>query len=208
MPVRWTIPTTAADADLEPIAGVLRRGGVVAYATDTLYGLAADPWIAAAAERVFAIKGRDPSQALPLIAADVAQVERTLGTLSPLAARLAAAFWPGPLTVIVPAPASLPSVVLGGTGGIAVRVPAHVVARALARLVGRPIVATSANRSGRPPTASPDEVARDLGDDLDGVLDTGPAPGGPPSTIVDVREEPRLVRAGAVPWDRVVQFLA
>lgn len=205
---RWRVTADVRHSLLVEAAVVMRAGGVVAYPTDTLYGLGADPWNEAAVDKVFAIKGRDAGQALPLIAADAAQVEAHLGVLSPLALRLANAFWPGPLTLVVPAPPTLPATVLGGTRGIAVRVPAHEVASGLARALGRPLVSTSANRSGQPATADPDEVARSLGAELDGLIDAGPAPGGPPSTIVDVCERPRLVRAGAVAWDRVVQFLA
>lgn len=186
----------------------IRTGGVVAIPTDTLYGLAADPFNAAAVARIFAIKGRAAEQALPLIAADGQQVAAHLGVLAPLAARLAAQFWPGPLTLLVPAAPALAAAVSGGTGRVGVRVPADAIARAICSEAGRPVTATSANISGRPATADPDEVERTLGDLVDILLDTGPTPGGAPSTIVDVSgEEPRLIRAGAISWDDVQRCL-
>ena len=177
------------------------NGGVVAMPTDTLYGLAANPFSADAIARVFLVKGRDAERALPLIAADAAQVAVHLGALSPLAARLAERFWPGPLTLLVAAPASLAKAVTGGTGKVGVRVPADAVARAICAVAGQPVTATSANVSGRPATADPDDVERTLGSRIDLLIDTGPTRGGPASTIVDVTgAKPVLVRAGAISW--------
>ena len=134
-----------------------------------------------------------------------------VGTLTPLAERLASQYWPGPLTLIIPAAAGLCDDVHRKTGKVAVRVPDHGVARALAQAAGHPITSTSANVSGAPAPASADEVASALGDTieaLDVLIDAGPAPGGLPSTIVDATgTEPILVRAGAVPWERVLKFL-
>jgi L-threonylcarbamoyladenylate synthase len=206
---RWPTALRPLEPLLDEVADVLRAGGVVAYPTDTLYGLAADPWQSDAVARLFAIKAREPGHAIPLIADSLEQVEAQLGRLSPLAARLAQTFWPGPLSIVVPAPASLPAAITGGRDGVAIRVPAHRVAAGLARALGRPITATSANLSGSPASADADRVAVEIGTRIDGIVDDGPAPGGAASTIVDVREGTlRLVRSGAVPWDRVVQFLA
>jgi L-threonylcarbamoyladenylate synthase len=189
---------------IEEAATWIRNGGVVAIPTDTLYGLACDPFRADGVARVFAVKGRAAERALPLIAADAAQVAAHLGTLPPLGVRLAERFWPGPLTLILVAPASVARDVTGDTGTVGVRVPADDVARAIAAACERPITATSANLSGGPPTADPDEVERTLGDRVDLLIDTGRTRGGPPSTIVDVTStEPRLVRAGAIAWDEI-----
>ena len=202
--------TSADEPDVEAIAraaAVIRRGGVVAYPTDTLYGLAADPTSPLAVSRLFALKGRPASSAIPLIAADEFQVASWAGQLSETAHALARQWWPGPLSLVLPALPGLCEQLLAGGDSVAVRVPAHPVAVALARAVGRPITATSANPSGAPPTARPDELVALL-PGLDAVLDAGPAPGGPPSTIVDVTTGvARLVRAGAVPWDRVLESL-
>jgi L-threonylcarbamoyladenylate synthase len=181
---------------------------VVAIPTDTLYGLAGDPFRADAVSRIFAVKGRAAERALPLIAADTAQVAAHLGRLTPAGARLAEHFWPGPLTLVLDAPASVVRGVTGDTGTVGVRVPADAVARAIAAACERPITATSANISGGPPTADPDEVERTLGDRIDLLIDTGRTRGGAPSTIVDVTStEPRLVRAGAIAWEEIQSWL-
>ena len=193
---------------LQEAAKWIRNGGLVALPTDTLYGLAADPFRADAVARLLAVKGRSASRGLPLIAADADQIAAHLGALPPIGRRLARKFWPGPLTLLVPAPAALARDVAGGTGRVGVRVPAHDIARAICRSVGGPITATSANRTGQPATAEPGEVERTLGDDVDLLIDAGPTPGGAPSTIVDVTAPmPQLVRAGAVPWDDIQAWL-
>ena len=183
-------------------------GGIVALPTDTLYGLATDPFSSAGVARLFDVKGRDAGRALPLIAADEAQVARHLGRLPPAGQRLATRFWPGPLTLLVTAPAGLVRGVTGGTGNVGVRVPADLVARAICAEVGRPVTATSANVSGEPPSSDPDQVERTLGDRIDLLIDTGTTRGGAASTIVDVTgAEPVLVRAGAISWDDIQAWL-
>jgi L-threonylcarbamoyladenylate synthase len=194
---------------LEEAAALILAGEIVAVPTDTLYGLAADPFSTDAVARVFAAKGRAAERALALIAADIAQIEDRLGLLSPEARRLADAFWPGPLTLLVPRPATMPDAVTGGLAQVGVRVPAHAVARGLCRASARPLTATSANPSGAPASADPGDVARTLNESVALLLDAGPAPGGPPSTIVDVSGGTvRLVRPGAVSWDEVQACLA
>src|SRR5438093_869173 len=137
-------------------AEVIAAGGVVALPTDTLYGLAADPFRADAVARLFAVKGRSSERALPLIAADLEQIVSHLGSLPPMGRCLAEKFWPGPLTLLIGAPAALAEEVAGGTGRVGVRVPAHGVARDLCRACQRPLTATSANVSGEPPSSDPD----------------------------------------------------
>jgi len=192
-------------AAIDAASAVLRAGGVVAYPTDTLYGLAVDPRRDDAVRKLFAIKGRAAAAALPLIAASPEQASLA-GNIGPAEWRLATRFWPGALSLVVPARDPVSRRALGGGTTVAVRVPDHAVARALAAGLGFAITATSANLSGHPPTASPDEVAAALGERLDLLLDCGEAPGGPPSTIVDMRSgRPSLVRAGAIPFDRVLR---
>lgn len=187
-------------------ARVVLGGGLVAYPTDTLYGLAADPRSAAAVERLFGVKGRVADQAIPLIAADLEQVEREVGVMTVLARRLAAAFWPGPLTLVIHALPGIVTAVHAGTGRVAVRVPNHRVALALAACCGCPVTSTSANLSGQPATGVADDVRVTLGDRIDALLDGGPTPGGAPSTIVDATgDRPLLLRAGIVAWDRVLE---
>jgi L-threonylcarbamoyladenylate synthase len=194
------------DAALRAAVEALGRGLVVAYPTDTLYGLAVDPTNAAAVTRLFALKGRALDKAIPLIAGDVDQA-RAWAVLTPLAERLAGAFWPGPLTFVLASAAALDARILGDGGTVAIRVPAHGLAAALALAAGRPITSTSANPSGQPPTADPDVVGRAL-PAVDVLLDAGVTEGGAPSTIVDVRgREPVLIRAGAIAWERVLESL-
>jgi L-threonylcarbamoyladenylate synthase len=112
------------------------------------------------------------------------------------------------LTLLLRAPVAIAAAVTGGTGRVGVRVPAHDIARAICRSAGRPVTATSANRSGQPPTADPDEVERSLGREVDLLIDAGPTPGGAPSTIVDVTgPAPELVREGAIAWDEIRAWL-
>jgi len=190
-------------------AKLIRAGAVVAIPTDTLYGLAANPFSEEAVLRVFAAKGRPADRPLPLVAADVDQIEAHLGRLPPRAAALAARFWPGPLTLVIAAPAGLAPQVTAGTGSVGVRVPAAAVARAVSLAVGHPITATSANISDEPGTADPAVVEASLGDRIDLLIDGGTTPGGPALTIVDMTvNPPALVRAGAISWEQVQACLA
>jgi L-threonylcarbamoyladenylate synthase len=203
---RIVVAATAPDRRaIQDVAAVLRAGGIAAIPTDTLYGLAADPFNPAAVERIFTIKSRELERAIPLIAASLEQAQHALGGMTPLASRLAVAFWPGPLTLVLTAPDRLPMEVTGGGTTVGIRVPAHEVARALCDAVGGPLTATSANVSGQPATSDPAVVVDELGSRLDVLVDAGTTPGGPPSTIVDVTgREPRLIRAGAISWDAVL----
>lgn len=192
---------------IDVAVSVLRSGGVVAYPTDTLYGLAVDPRRDDAVEKLFAVKGRDLATAIPLIAGSLGQAVE-VAELGEDELRLARQFWPGPLSIVAPARPSVSRLVLAGGRTVAVRVPAHPLARELALSCGFCLTATSANLSGEPGTADPDAVARSLSGRIDCLLDGGPAPGGPPSTIVEVRAGvPVLVRAGAIAWDRVLRSL-
>lgn len=208
LPRRLAIDPERPDAHaLGLAAGAIRAGTIVAYPTDTLYGLAVDPRNPEAVARVFALKGRGASRALPLIAASLEQVLDTLGPLSPAERRLVEVCWPGPLTIAMRTSATLAPDVTGADGTVAVRVPAHAVARGLALAVGHPITATSANLSGRPAREHPDDVAA-LGNAIALLLDAGRTPGGPPSTIVRLGiEGPRLLREGAIPFARVLELL-
>ena len=180
---------------------------MVAYPTDTLYGLAVDPRRDEAVARLYGLKGRDAWSAVPLIAASVEQAQLA-AVMGAVELRLARAFWPGPLTIVMPPQPGLSPVALGGGTTIGVRVPSHAVARALAAAFGFCITATSANRSGEPPAATGGDVAEALASAIDLLLDSGPVAGGPPSTIVEVTEAgPRLLRPGAVAWDRVLRSL-
>jgi L-threonylcarbamoyladenylate synthase len=200
-------PSIVSPDDLVPAVSALHSGGVVAFPTETFYGLAVDPRSTLAVRRIFELKRRPADQPLPLIASSVAQIVDHVGTMTPLAERLALHGWPGPLTLIIPASQRLCGDVHLSTGRVAVRVPSDPVARALARDAGHAITSTSANLSGDPPSATPERVVMSFGGDIDVLIDSGPTPAGLPSTIVDATgDAPILIRAGAVPWERVLEF--
>jgi L-threonylcarbamoyladenylate synthase len=194
--------------DLAPAAAWLRDGGVVAMPTDTFYGCAVDIRNAAAVRGLFALKGRDQRAALPLIAADLSQVEECGGPLSSREAALAEAFWPGPLSIVRDAPSWIVPEVHGGHCSVAIRIPAHRVARCLCEAWGGVLSATSANLSGAPSVDRAEALGELLHNACVFVIDAGLTPGGLPSTLVDVRSSPpQLVREGAIPWSRVLDFL-
>jgi L-threonylcarbamoyladenylate synthase len=199
--------TFSADA-LFPAVRALHDCGVVVYPTETFYALGGDPRVRQAVERIYSIKRRPADRAMPLIASDLAQVAEHAGSMTPLAKQLALRWWPGPLTLIIPASPHLCEDVHRSTRKVAVRVPGDAIARALAREAGHPVTSTSANLSGEPPPSTADAVAGALGEEIDVLIDAGATPGGPPSTIVDVTgSTPVLVREGAIAWERVLEFL-
>ena len=194
-----------AAASLDRALAILGAGGLLIYPTDTLYaigGRALDPSVG---EKVRAAKGRE-TKPLPLIAADVSQVDSLATALTAEALRLAERFWPGPLTLILPARPEVPDGLTAGTGTVAVRVPALVLARRLCEGAG-PLVSTSANLSGGPSPVTCEDAVAAVGPAVALALDAGP---GRPvaSTIVDLTGRPvRLVRSGAVPWAEVLASL-
>lgn len=209
-PIRFTVdPLNPESSTIQAAVRQLVEAKLVAYPTETLYGLGADPRQPAALERLFRAKGRSAAHSVPLVAGSREQVETHVGRLSPIAHRLADAFWPGPLTLVIPAHPALSGRLLGGRDSVAVRVPGHAVARGLAVELGHPITATSANRSGAPAARTAVHAIDALGPDLALVLDGGVTEGDVPSTIVDVRTStPVLLRVGKVPWDSVLQSLS
>ena len=187
------------------VADVLRRGGLALYPTETFYALGALWSHPAALQRLAAAKGRPGGKPLPLVAASRAQAEEVAFLSHPVALRLAACFWPGPLTLVLPARPAVPAAITAGTGTAGVRIPGSDIARALALAAGGALVSTSANPSGGQPPLRAADVDPALSAGVEAVLDTGPAPGGLPSTVVEVGQEgPRLLRAGAVAWNAVL----
>ncbi|SPJ14136.1 Translation factor SUA5 [Syntrophobacter sp. SbD2] len=182
-------------------ACILRSGGLVLYPTETFYALGAIPEIVEAVERVFEIKGRDLGKPLPLIASDLQAVLGAASGWPESAEALARTFWPGPLSMVIPAVASLPAVLHAKTGKIAIRISSHPVATLLARASGGLIVSTSANRAGESPPRSPGGISAELILSVEALLDAGNLPGGLPSAIVDVSVQPAaLIRAGKIAW--------
>jgi L-threonylcarbamoyladenylate synthase len=185
-------------------AEVLRAGGIVALPTDTVYGIAVSLDTPGGIEALFAAKRRPPDKGIMLLLADADQAP-SIGRWPASAAALAAALWPGGLTVIVPQrpDVPLPAALTGGAPTIGLRVPDHDAPRAIAAAIG-PLPTTSANVSGVPEARDAAEIVAQLGDAVALVLDGGAAQGGPPSTIVDCSvEPPRILRAGAIPIDAI-----
>jgi L-threonylcarbamoyladenylate synthase len=187
---------------------VLREGGVVAFPTETFYGLGADARNETAVEKIFRIKGRNFRNPLPVIVADAGELIPLVEEIPATATILMQTFWPGPLTLIFRAAPSVSSRLTGGTGKIGIRVSSHPVARFLAAGLAGPLTATSANPSGGPECSSADAVIRALGDLPDAVIDGGETPGGAGSTIIDVTGFPlRILREGAIPRSLIFQSM-
>jgi L-threonylcarbamoyladenylate synthase len=192
--------------DLQAAVETLREGGLIGYPTETFYGIGADARSGAAVAKIFALKGRPPSEPIPLILPGAEWLSRVALGVPPAAERLARAFWPGPLTLIVRAASWIPPVVTAGGGTVGVRVSSHPVAAALARDFGAPLTSTSANRSGTPPLRSAREVLAAFPGLL--VVDGGETPGGLPSTLIDLTADPpRLLRSGPVPWQEISRVI-
>ena len=198
----------AADATaLAEAVSVLRAGGLVAFPTDTVYGVAAHAFLPAAVERLYVVKERPLDKAIPLLLGDVEDVDGVVREIPAVARRLIERFWPGGLTIVLPARSHLPAIVTAGTGSVALRLPDHAVPRALARALGAPLAATSANLSGQPSPRTAADVVADLGGRIALVLDGGPCPGGVDSTVVDLTvSPPRIARAGAIPPAELLPF--
>jgi L-threonylcarbamoyladenylate synthase len=187
---------------------VLRAGGVVALPTETVYGLAADVTNPAAIARVYAIKGRPPDHPLIVHAHDLAALDGYVANVSGPLRALAAAFWPGPLTAVVERGERTPRSVTGGQDTVAVRVPDHPLALAILARFGGALAAPSANRFGRISPTTAEHVRADLGDEIDLVVDGGPAAVGVESTIVDLTSAvPAVLRAGAITASQLGEVL-
>jgi L-threonylcarbamoyladenylate synthase len=190
------------------IAAALRSGAVAAYPTETFYALGAAAFDPRAVARIFRLKRRDADKPLSFVLSDLDMVGEVAAALPPSFKALAGEFWPGPLTLILPAAAGLPDGLLGPGRTIAVRIPPPAWLRAVIRELAEPLTATSANLSGGPELADPAEVAARFDGKVDLIVDGGPAPGGRPSTIVDIAgPTPRILREGAIPAARIAAVL-
>src|SRR2546428_1722748 len=192
-------PVAPDERVLADAARIWRAGGLVAFPTETFYGLGAAALDPRAARRVFQVKGRPMSMPLLVLVDSREMVTRVAAAIPERARALMDRHWPGALTLVLHAAPGVPAAVTAGTATVGVRLPAHGVARALAAALGAPGTAPSANPTGAaPPTTAAAVLAR-FGDTLDLVLDGGPTPGGAPSTVVDVTvDPPRVIRQGAV----------
>ena len=184
----------------------LKDGGVVATPTDTLFGLAADVFNTAAIDRVFAVKGRPENLALPALVNGWEQLALVAKEVPPQTKRLTERFWPGGLTLVVPKADAVPDRLTAGGPTVAVRMPDHPAPMALIDGLGGPVTGTSANISGAPDLASLDDLAAQIGEQVDYILDFGPPPQGTQSTVVDITTDtPKLLREGAIPFASVIE---
>lgn len=187
---------------------VLRNGGLVAFPTETVYGLGGNALDPSAVRRIFAVKGRPADNPLILHCATVREVERLVRELPPVARRLAARFWPGPLTMVLWRRPEVPAVVSAGLPTVAVRIPAHPVALALIESAGVPIAAPSANTSGKPSPTAAEHVLADLDGSIEMIIDAGPTAVGLESTVLDLTAPiPRLLRPGGVTLEDLRRIL-
>jgi L-threonylcarbamoyladenylate synthase len=190
------------------IAAALLGGAVAAYPTETFYALGAAAFSMKAVDRVFRMKGRDASKPLSFIVSDMDMIGEISSSRPPAFKALAGEFWPGPLTLVLPAAAGLPERLLGPGRTIAVRIPPLAWLRALVRELCEPLTATSANLAGEKELADPGDVTALFNGKVDLIVDGGPAPGGLPSTIVDLASPaPRILREGRIPAARIEAFL-
>jgi len=204
----WRVDPENPDRQaIREAAEVLRRGGLVAFPTETVYGLGAVIRLRDSVRRIFEVKGRPPDNPLIVHISSLDQLREVASAVPERALRLAEVFWPGPLTLVLPR-GDVPDEVTAGLPKVAVRMPAHAVALALIEEAGAPLAAPSANLSGRPSPTSAEHVLRDLGGKIEGVLDAGETLYGVESTIVDLTADPPiLLRPGAMPVEKIEEVL-
>ncbi len=203
---RTIVKSTQEPDALAFALSLLRAGQVIAIPTDTVYGVAADGLNHDAVQRLYEVKERPLDRPIPLLLADIDDVWHVIRSFPAGAHRLARAFWPGPLTLVLPARPELPPVLLAGGTTVGVRIPDHDWLRELIRRLGHPLAATSANLSDRPPARTAEDVLEQLGGRIPLVIDDGPAREGEASTVVDCTGEvPRILRPGPLSEDEIVR---
>ena len=201
-----TIPQTTES--LTRIAATIARGGIIAFRTDTFYGLGADPFNVGALQRIKQLKGRDANKPILVVISDLDQIGRFISERSRTFDLLAERFWPGALTLIGAAANAVPDEVTAGTGTIGLRLPDDDKVRGLVRACGRALTATSANPSGSDPARTAAEVESYFGVTVDLIVDGGEARADLPSTVVDAGgSETKLIREGAAGWSEIQKFI-
>jgi len=204
MPATRIIPPSQLDTAID----ILREGGLVVFPTDTVYGVAALARDAAAVAAIYRAKQRPSNMPIPVMVGDPMAVSE-IAIPAPGFRELADAFWPGPLTIILPRRATLPDIVTAGGDTVALRIPDHPLVLALLRILNEPLAVTSANRSGHPPALTADDARVQLDGRVEAIIDGGPAPGGLPSTIIDLtRTPPQILRRGPVTEAQIRAILA
>jgi L-threonylcarbamoyladenylate synthase len=177
----------------------LRQGEVIAFPTETLYGLGADALSAPAVDKVFQLKGRDATNPIPVLVADRAMLSRLIAHVPAAAEKLISAFWPGPLTIVLPARSDVPKPLVNSSGGIGVRISSQPIANELVRTLGRPLTATSANPSGQPAARTVEEARKYFSGAIDIFIDGGELTSNTGSTVVEILDDRiRIIRQGDV----------
>ncbi len=202
-----TVPSDPPPSFFVRIVDLVRRGGLLAVGTESSYALAASVSVPDALDRVVRSKRRPSGKPLLVLIGEQSQLDSLAGVIPSWVHTIVNEFWPGPLTVIVPAQPEVSPVLTAGTGTIGIREPAPAFLRSLLRYTG-PLTGTSANRSGHVPCLTAEEVEAALGHDVDLILDTGPAPGNRPSTLLSVVDEPAILRAGPVSAEEIQRVLS
>jgi L-threonylcarbamoyladenylate synthase len=188
-------------------AELISQGGLIAFRTDTFYGLGVDPSNRASVQRIKELKGREEGKPILIVISDRKQLRRFVSELSSAFETLANKFWPGPLTLIGKARAEIPEEITAGTGTVGVRLPREHRVRALIEACGGALTATSANIAKAPASTTALEVEEHFGEAIDLIIDDGPAKTDQPSTVVDVTNTPRLIREGVLSWAQIESAL-
>lgn len=188
---------------LSEISGIVAAEGVIAYPTDTIYGLGCDPTSPSALNRIYSIKGRDYDKPLLILIDKAARLKPWCDQI-PATAKHLMSYWPAPLTIVLRTRADLPHQLLRGSDSLGFRVPDSSICRAICTACGGAVTSTSINRSGEEPVTQPDQIAEQFGDDLDALIDVGELAPSPPSTVVQcLSNSTELIRAGAFPLDQL-----
>jgi L-threonylcarbamoyladenylate synthase len=198
------VPISLTTESLQRAAEIVLRSGVIAFRTDTFYGLGADPFNQDAVRTIKQLKGREDHKPILIVISDYDHLDQFIPYVSPAFRLLAKQFWPGPLTLIGKSGPELPTEITAGTNTVGVRLPNDDRVRLLVRACGGALTATSANPSHAAPATSAFQVQEYFRDAVDLIIDDGEAQTDRPSTVVDVsQEEPKLIREGVVPWNEV-----
>jgi L-threonylcarbamoyladenylate synthase len=193
---------------IQDAAAILKKGGIIVYPTETVYGIGCDPLIEEAVERIQRLKKRESSKAMLLLADSLGMVENMAGSLDPLARRLGEHFWPGPVTMILKPGKILPGYLYGSTGGVAFRVISHRLAASIIHEFGRPIISTSANIAGQPPVVNFGKAQEEFGKDADIVIENPEPLSGEPSAVIDITSGLiEIIRPGAIDFREVQEFV-
>ncbi len=199
---------TLSGSDWKRIRDIFKKGGIIAYPTETFYGLGVDPFNESAVNKLFKLKGRDPDKPVSILIKDKKMLLEVVEEIPPAAEKLIKKFWPGPLTIIFKAKKTVPSAITGNTGKIAVRISGNPITQKLLEIIDSPITTTSANPSGKKSPVTAKEVKDYFGDKIDLIIDGGLLSGKFGSTIVDATERDlKAIREGEIPVQTVFEAI-